>query len=764
MKLAMLHNTLIDLNRISPDQLQPLYEKSKNGELFCRQCGNPVRLYIGINELPHFYHPSKAQRCDAAETESETAAANETNSQQEEESGEGFRLPKSRAIAETKTEYLPYWKSEIVKGSPAYRSKPPVSSDINDDFFKQLNEQKIVLDKQQTDAATATEGPLLVLSGAGSGKTRVLTVRTAYMLTVKKIDPRSIMLVTFTAKAANEMKHRLLTYPNITSGVLSQLVNGTFHSIFYKILIFHEPHKWQRERLIKWDWEKEKILKMAAREMSLDEKEFSFENAIAQIGLWKNSLIFPDGIQPRDDWEKSCAALYQHYEEYKENNGRYDFDDMLAGCYSFLKDNPEILEKYQQRFKYFLLDEFQDINKVQYELIKLLSKQTKNICAVGDDDQAIYSFRGSNPSFILNFEKDYPGSKVVKLTENYRSSHEIVSAANRIIKRNLHRMSKTMSAQHNDGTPAVMFYPYDEEIEATMIVTDIQEKIQNGASPGDFAILYRTHSMSRAIFERLASSTLPFVIERDAESFYERRLVRGMLAFMRLSLTPQDPKPAGEVLSSLFLKQSVLQEMKAQTILQDCDFIDSFSFVKTGHAFQEKKLKALPKKIRSLKTVSPLVALEIIEKDLGFKDFVKKRGNDGSAEKASDDIRDLRVAAKRFETLAEFIEHADHMTAMIKEVKNLSKHFTDSIQLTTIHRSKGLEYKTVYILAAVDGSLPHDFSLEEYRNGNESSLEEERRLLYVAATRAQEQLYISVPKTRRGKTAYPSRFLKALKK
>ena len=226
---------------------------------------------------------------------------------------------------------------------------------------------------------------------------------------------------------------------------------------------------------------------------------------------------------------------------------------------------------------------------------------SKNVCVVGDDDQAIYSFRGSDPQYILNFDQDFPEAKVIRLTENYRSSHQIVSTANRMIKRNQKRMDKTMHAQHNNGAAPVLFYPYDEEIEATMILSDIQEKIDQGARPGDFAILYRTHSMSRAIFERLATSNLPFVIEKDAESFYGRRVIRGMLAFLRLSLNPDDSKAAGEVLSALFLKQSMLQELKAQTILQDCDFIDAFSFVKTGHAFQERRLKTVPAQIRGLK-------------------------------------------------------------------------------------------------------------------------------------------------------------------
>ncbi|MDQ0217461.1 ATP-dependent helicase [Peribacillus cavernae] len=758
MKAARSGNDIVHLEAVSVDRLQTIYEKGRRSELTCPICGSLLKLHIGIHEPPYFDHSFPSPDCERAILESAPQKITGVSVDSQEHSG--FRLPKGKVIRESVQQEGPFMQSMPIKGNPAFLEKLLIERSIEDTYLTLLEEHGVTLDEQQMAAATAIEGPLLVLSGAGSGKTRVLTVRTAYMITVRKVDPKTIMLVTFTAKAAKEMKERLLSYPGISASAVNQLVSGTFHSVFYKILIFHEPEKWQRNLLIKWNWEKEKIVKNAGRDYGLDEKEFAYDSALQQIGLWKNSLLFPEDIKPIDDWEIACAYLYKKYEEYKQKTMMYDFDDMLVGCYSLLKSRSDLLEKYKRRFQYFLVDEFQDINKVQYELIKMLSSGSNNLCVVGDDDQAIYSFRGSDPSFILHFEKDYPAVKIVKLTENYRSAHEIVATANRIIKGNQSRMDKAMRAQHNFSEPAVLFFPYDEELEATMIVTDIQEKVALGARPSDFAILYRTHSMSRAIFERLAASSLPFVIDQDAESFYERRIVRGMLAFLRLSMQPQDPRAAAAILSPLFLKQNVLQEMKAQTILRDCDFIDTFSFVKTGLAFQERKLKALPAKIRSLRNVKPIIALEIVEKDLGYQDFVKKRGTEGNIEKGSDDIRDLKVAAKQFETIGEFLDHADHMIGMNKEVKQLSKHFTDAIQLTTIHRSKGLEYKTVYVLSAVEGSIPHDFALDSYRKGDVVPLEEERRLMYVAATRASLGLYFSIPQTRRGKKAFPSRFLK----
>lgn len=758
MKTAKTESSTLYIDTIPPSEIQGVYEKGKQGKLFCPVCSGSVKLYLGIHEAPYFYHASPGiPDCRIKEDSPQPSKA---AAKPEYTEVNGFRLPASRTVTMDKEDSVHFKSSQPVDGNgPFVKSNSALPKECPD-YFSALADQGFTLDPSQILAASTIDGPLLVLSGAGSGKTRVLTVRTAYMIAEKNIDPRSIMLVTFTAKAAREMEHRLSGYPGMDPSSVRGLVSGTFHSIFFRLLLFHQPERWQKQGLLKWDWERLNILKAAGRDLGLNEKDFAYDQALQQISLWKNSLRFPGQVQPKDDFEKSCRSLYQTYEEYKSEHSRYDFDDMLVGCYRMFMEDQDLLGQYQSRFQYFLVDEFQDINPVQYELIKLLSARNQNICAVGDDDQSIYSFRGSSPSFILEFEQTFKQAKVIRLAQNYRSSHQIVATANRIIKRNKQRLSKTMKAQHDHGPAPVLFYPYDEEVEATMIVTDLQEKIRQGANPGDFAILYRTHTMSRAVFERLAASSLPFAIEKDAESFYERRIVKSMLAYMKLACNPEDPGPLSLILSSMFMKQALVQELKAQTILQDCDFIEAFAHIKTGHAFQEKKLKMFPSLVRSLARLSPAAALEVIEKDLGFMDYVKKRGDEGSIEKGSDDIRDLRVAARKFSSVTEFLEHADHMAAMVKEIKRMSGHFRDAIQLTTIHRSKGLEYNGVYLLSAVDGSLPHDFALESWRKGDSAPLEEERRLMYVAATRARNELYISVPQTRRGRTAYPSRFLK----
>ncbi|GAA2715499.1 ATP-dependent helicase [Aeromicrobium ponti] len=674
----------------------------------------------------------------------------------------GFQIPVSRAIASAavKDAESIFKKAQPVKNIPPYTKENAQNHSFPDEYLQALSQSGVFLDERQAAAVSHIEGPLLVLAGAGSGKTRVLTTRTAFMLRERKIDPKSIMLVTFTAKAAAEMKERLLDYPGMDSRKVRQLVSGTFHSLFYRILSFHSAVKWSSGKLLNREWQREQIIKEACKDLKLDEKEFAFDLALQQISYWKNSLIRPEKVHPENDWEEQTAILYKRYEQAKEQKGLFDFDDMLTGCFALFQDNPDILGQYQNRFQYFLIDEFQDINKVQYELMKMLSAQTKNVCAVGDDDQSIYAFRGSDPQYLLDFEKDFPEAKVITLNQNYRSAHEIVSAANQIISLNKQRRAKSMNAQYSSDQQPFLFFPYDEEEEATMILTDIQDKIEKGYEPRDFAVLFRTHAGSRAVFERLANSSLPFKLDQDAESFYDRFIVRSMLSFLKLSINEDDQNAIKDILPSLFVKQTALQDIKAESILKDCSLLECLSHIKTGFAFQESKLKKVIPVTRSLSGLTPVTAIETIEKELGFQDFIKKRGNEGNKmEKGSDDLKDLKVAARNFNSLAEFLEHTEHMKAMNNEIKQLSKSYNNAITLSTIHRAKGLEYNVVYVVGAVEGSLPHDHALEAYRSGDSAPLEEERRLMYVAVTRAKRDLYISVPEKRRGRKAYPSRFL-----
>ncbi|MFD2443236.1 ATP-dependent helicase [Bacillus sp. CGMCC 1.16607] len=756
MQIAIVNNEKINLETYPRELFHQLYLAGKKERLTCSVCQKSVQLYIGMKKAPYFFHSSP--HIEACETEETTIIEKIEFTEQN-----GFRIPKSRNISEDQTSRTTFRRAKLLPVKVTFCKNKVDTSHQTDPYIQKLLQAGFPLDFNQTQAVLDSDRPLLILSGAGSGKTRVLTTKTAYMIREKKIDPSTMMLVTFTSKAAGEMKMRLNQYPDIQANQINRLVTGTFHSIFYRILMHHEPEKWNSAKILNKDWQKERIIREAAKELDINEKEFAFDLALQQIGYWKNSLILPYKVKSQSKWEEQTAFLYKKYEEFKQKEGQFDFDDMLVGCYQLFIENRHLLEKYQQRFHYFLIDEFQDINKVQYELMKLLSEINKNVIAVGDDDQSIYAFRGSDPEYLLQFEQDFPNAKVIKLEENYRSSHEIVTVANDVIAHNKKRRSKVMSAQYSTEKPPVLFYPYDEEEEATMVVTEIQERISKGAKPSDFAILFRTNASSRAIFERLVTSNLPFRITQDAESFYDRFIPRSVIAYLKLSINEDDSEALNTILPSLFLRQGVLRDIKADSILNDCSMLESLSVVKTSFAFQDKKLKTLPSIIRSLKHLSPVHAIERIAKDIGFEDYLKKRGSEGNKiEKGSDDLKDLKVAARSFINIQEFLLHAEHISAQNKEIKIISKNLDQAITLSTIHRAKGLEYEKVFVLGVVDGSIPHDFALEEYRNGNVGALEEERRLLYVAITRAKRNLFMSILENRRGRNANRSRFLKHL--
>lgn len=756
MKTAYWNNQLVTLQTWPREAFSRLFEAGKSRSIYCHQCGQPVYLFLGIHAEPHFIHYDSS--CPPCEDKVQTKEIKETSTDYG-----GFKLPQSRSIhnEEIQTTWM---GPKDIKNLPLFKEGDTLTESHPHPFTKFLDEHGWQLDSQQSQAVTTDAQHLLVLAGAGSGKTRVLTARTAFLLLEKHAEPQSIMLVTFTSKAASEMKQRLQKIPGISSSVLRHVYTGTFHSIFYRILLHHDRQRWDSSNLIKYDGEKEYVLKIAASKLNMDERDFAFDQAIQQISKWKNDLLEPLDIHPADDWENSCLELYKKYEEYKESNHKFDFDDMQTGCYHLLNSQADVLRMYQQRFQHFLVDEFQDINKVQYEILRLLSSQAQHVCFVGDDDQSIYSFRGSDSMFLLNLNHHFTDLKTIILSANYRSGHKIVQAANKIVSENKVRTPKKMLALHDQSPSPLLFHPHDEETEAIMIVTDIIEKIRHGAKPGDFAILYRTNVMSRAIFERLSTSSLPFRVDMDYDSFYNRKTVRSLLAFMRASLNPDDASMLQDIIAPLFLKKTAVQDAKALSILNDCSLIEALAHLPNLKSFQKSSLQKAVSVIASLKELTPMAAIETIEKELGFQSYLKKRGNEGNKmDKGSDDLKDTKIAAKRFDTIQDFIDHVNHMTAMSKEIKKMSKGELDAIQLSTIHRSKGLEYKYVYLLGCVEGNLPHDYALEAWREGDRMPIEEERRLLYVAVTRACKQIYISITQERRGKKARISRFLKPLK-
>ncbi|TWI53275.1 ATP-dependent helicase [Halalkalibacter nanhaiisediminis] len=769
MQVAYYQDKLIHLPTCERDKWQQLYMASMRQEVTCIHCHTPLRMEIGIHAPAQFSHSQMTQECQtvASLMESKLQIKEQADENQNHSNNDSsIHLPKRRAISDSSVSEDRIWKEpETIKAIPTFHDKQTHenSKDLSG-YRLTLKEKGIYLDDNQWSAVTTTEGPLLILAGAGSGKTRVLTTRTAYMLSELDYSPKEMILVTFTAKAAKEMKDRMRIYPGLDPAILQQLVVGTFHSIFYKMLLHHEPERWDAANLLKLEWQRQAMLKEAGREIDLDEKDFAFDQALTQISWWKNHLLSPEQVKAKDIWEERVSYLYKRYEQMRQAKRLFDFDDMLLGTHRLLSENPRLLKRYQQRFSYVSVDEFQDINKVQVELITMLTEPTKNLCVVGDDDQSIYAFRGSDPSYILSFKERYKNTKVVVLDENYRSNHEITSSANNVITTNRTRFQKTLRAQTSIDQAPLLFYPYDEEEEATMIVTDVKKQLENGAYPREFAVLFRTNSSARALLERFISSSIPFQLDADGESFYRRKSVRKILAYLRLAMNPDDSQAMSDLVGALFLKQHVIQDIKATSIMEDCTLVEALPHIPGLQAFQTKKLASLPEKFNQLKTMSPVEAISFIESSMGFNDYVKKQGNEGNKmERGSDDVRDLKVAANLHTSIHAFLEHTEHMVAKYDELRKQRGNI-EAVQLMTIHRAKGLEFKHVYIIGAAEGGLPHDYALDAWREGDDKPLEEERRLMYVAMTRAEESLKVSTPMMRRGKKAFRSRFVREMQR
>ncbi len=755
MQVAQYQNKTIDLSTFERSRWQELYFACTHGKVTCLHCHTPIKLIISIDAPPSFVHIHKNEECEQVVA----SIALEMQHQKDDEA-QFIRLPKRRVIGENASKQETTWKApEQARAIPAFQQNQRSSTTLSG-YRLLLYEHGIELDDAQWSAVTTTEGPLLILAGAGSGKTRVLTTRAAYML--QQHSPREMILVTFTAKAAKEMKERMRLYPGIDHHTLQQLMIGTFHSIFYKMLLHYDPVRWGPTHLLKQEWQRLAIVIEAGREINLEEKEFAFDQALTQISWWKNHLLSPEQVKAEDQFEERCAFLYKRYEEIRKAKQLFDFDDMLLGTYELLIENRSLLQKYQKRFSYVSIDEFQDINRVQMEIIALLTEQSQHLCVVGDDDQSIYSFRGSDPDYILTFKDRYPHANVVILDQNYRSNHEIISVANNVISTNRTRFHKSIQAQHSRDKAPLLFFPYDEEEEATMIATDIEKQLEQGTKLDEIAILFRTNSSARAMIERFISLNIPFQIGADYEPFYRRNMIRKVLAFLRLALHPNDDRFLVDLIQALFLKQHVVQDVKALTITNDCTIVEALPLIQGLHPFQTKKLNKMPEQFNMLEKMTPLEAISFIETEMGFNDYLKKQGNEGNKmERGSDDIRDLKVVARLYPSIQTFLEHIDATNAKVDALKRSQEH-NEAVQLLTIHRAKGLEYKTVYILGAVEGGIPHDYALEAWRDGNDKPLEEERRLMYVAMTRAIDQLYISVPMNRRGQNAFRSRFTREM--
>lgn len=669
--------------------------------------------------------------------------------------------------------YLPLDKV-FHKPTPQAEVYPPVIPTLEDEhYFQLLADYGIRLNPPQKAAVKAVDGPVLVISGAGSGKTTVLTSKIGYMIHSRNINPSNILLVTFTKKASIEMIERLNRIPGINRSASRSIVAGTYHSICLRILRAEGYHF----KVLSSDKKKHYMIKIILKKMNRHE-DYSPETIANLIASWKNSMIRPQDVEGETMVEQELKEVYSQYESLKEQENLFDFEDMLIETYYLLKYKPDVLNKYQQQFQYILCDEFQDTCTVQYHVVKLLAEPHRNLCIVGDDSQCIYGFRSASADFMINFDKVYPDCTKIVMDINYRSGPSIVGLGNAIIRHNQKQIEKTLKVSNAENHSVYFAQPRDSDEEANAIVEDIKEKYSAGIALRDMAVLYRTHATGRAIFDKLLLADIPFVTYgKSNESFYKNSFIRPMLALLRVSSNFADADAMVEAAPVLYISRNEMEksiDMISVSHIGDTPK-DLFKRVIMQIAsqkpdFQKRQLLTKLECIRSLTKMTAPQAVREIRK--GIIDYEKQLELDERKtltvhkEMMLEILDECEQAARGFANPKEFlsfIERVEEKNDDMEELRNQPD--IEAVRLMTIHASKGLEFYITYAIGWAEQILPHAASLDQKQKEDtnlspEDSLEEERRLAYVCVTRAKKLLYISSPKTHRGNPAKVSRFIK----
>jgi DNA helicase-2/ATP-dependent DNA helicase PcrA len=636
------------------------------------------------------------------------------------------------------------------------------------------------LNPVQQKAVLETEGPLLVFAGAGSGKTRVLTYRIAYLIEEKRVPPWNILAVTFTNKAADEMRERV---DHLLGASSKGAWISTFHSACVRILRRHiDVLGFHKNFVIYDEQDQERHLKTVMKELDLDFKTYPPRAFLATIGKLKNDGITPDQYKPSqfNIFQKRLALVYQRYQENLRRNNALDFEDLLHFVVILFHRFPEVLTSYQDLCRYVMVDEFQDTNLIQYHLIRRLVERHQNICVVGDDDQSIYRWRGAEIGNILNFEKDFPKTKIITLEQNYRSTQNILQAANHVVRRNRFRKEKALWTENPEGELLTFHAAEDEAEEARFVVQKVLEQCHPSSSPPegamtsgrayrDVAIFYRINAQSRPVEEELVKQQVPYVIVGGVK-FYERKEIKDILAFLKLIANPSDglslkriinipPRGIGE--KTLERIETLCRE-KGLTLYEGLkealkeDWLSSATKTKIDAFIQ--MMEEFRKDVSDF-SLSQLI-LSILTKT-GYLDRLKEEGTDEALSRA-ENIDELVSGMMEFEHGEEEVSLETFLdkVSLVSDI-DLYEDKGNRVSLMTLHCAKGLEFPVVFIVGMEEGLLPH------YRRGEEiEDLEEERRLCYVGITRAKEKLFLSRAERRStfgvGRANLPSRFLEEL--
>jgi DNA helicase-2/ATP-dependent DNA helicase PcrA len=626
------------------------------------------------------------------------------------------------------------------------------------------------LNEAQREAVTHGDGPLLVLAGAGSGKTRVLTTRIAYLIRERGVDPFNILAITFTNKAAREMRDRIAA---VVPDMVDDLWVCTFHAACLRILRRHAGFAGYLPNFVIYDTDDQKtVIKECLKELNLDDKKFAPPAVLAAISQAKNMLYGPAELEKKsyDYFSRTVCQVYQLYKAKLKQNNALDFDDLLMQTVLLWQNNPDILRYYQERFKYVLVDEYQDTNHAQYVLVNLLAQQYRNLCVVGDPDQGIYGWRGADIQNILSFERDYPDARVIVLEQNYRSTRTILESANVVISNNRNRKKKNLWTAGPAGDPIVVYTARDEHAEANFVVDRITRWHHAKQRPyGDFAVLYRTHAQTRVLEEKFLAAGIPYVIVGGLR-FYERKEIKDLLAYLRLLVNPGDrvslrriinePKRGigAASLNKIFATADETGIPPLTLLENDLDIPGLTGKARTA----ARALGGVMRDLRERMCDLPVTRLvQMVLEETGYWQALEQERTVESRTRL-ENLREFYSVTGEYDSRAEDGNLEDFLAglALLTDLDQYEED-ADHVTLMTLHSAKGLEFPVVFLVGMEESVFPHSRSLE-----NRQELEEERRLCYVGITRARELLYLSHcwQRTLYGHTRVnePSRFLREL--
>lgn len=607
-----------------------------------------------------------------------------------------------------------------------------------------VRKQEMAFSKAQTQAIMHKDGPMMVLAGPGSGKTTVITHRVQYLTKEYGIDPGDILVITFTRAAAEEMRER---YEALTGGG-SRVTFGTFHSIFFRILKL--AYRYTADNIVREEQQMQFVRELAQTGGLEPEDENEFAASIlSEISSVKGERIALEHYYSKNCPDAVFRQLYAGYEEKMRRAGLIDFDDMMVLCLELFTERKDILSAWQRRYRYILIDEFQDINRLQYEIVRMLAKPEDNLFIVGDDDQSIYRFRGAKPEIMLGFERDYPGAGRILLDVNYRSTEEIVAPALRLIGENQKRFSKAIHTTGRHGKNVITKLWQDPGEENLAIAREIQLYLQSGVRPGDIAVLYRTNAGPRFLMEKLMEYNLPFRTRDTVPNLYEHWISRNILTYIRIAMGSR-------------AREDILQVINRpkRYISRDAMPDETVSFEKMKVFYAEKdwiaeRIESLEGDLRAIARMSPLAAVNYIRQGMGYDEYLIEYATFRRMrpEELLETADELKESAAGFKTFDEWFAHIEAYKEELLRQAAQRRTETDAITLATMHSAKGLEFPIVYILDANEGITPHSRAMLD------EDMEEERRLFYVAMTRAKTRLHVYAVRERYHKKAEVSRFV-----